>query len=211
MDRGSDRAGGLTEGTAGPAGGHAQGVAEVAQQRPSVSNLRCVRRSLADAIGVDTGPIARNHLDTGMLAQLIGQAFGVAIGQKINHPVTFEIADNRAVSQAAPPGPFIHTNHPRRRRGIDPGGADHAQQRIATDRHGLPMRRRDPGSPPRARPMFCWVRARRSVRRAFGMTTSGRRSVKMLRSQSATKQRNRRTGTRISTARSGQGTSARRR
>ena len=51
--------------------------------------------------------------------------------------------------------------------------------------------RRDPGSPPNAKPIWRCMSPRRAVRRARGGPTSGRRSVKICRGQLALVHRNR--------------------
>jgi hypothetical protein len=44
------------------------GITEVAQQVPTVSNLNRVRRPLADSVGVGAGTVTRDNLNTGVLA-----------------------------------------------------------------------------------------------------------------------------------------------
>ncbi|MBB3268558.1 transposase [Azospirillum sp. OGB3] len=81
-------------------------------------------------------PDRGRHLDTGTAAQPRGHAVRLTVRQQVEYPVAFQIEEDRAVAQAAPPGPFIHADHARRRICRDRGRADHAQQRLAADWHG---------------------------------------------------------------------------
>ncbi len=47
----------------------ADGIAEVAQQMPAVCHLDRVRRTLAHAVRIGAGPVARDDLDPGVPAQ----------------------------------------------------------------------------------------------------------------------------------------------
>jgi hypothetical protein len=49
------------------------GVTEIAQQMPAVSNLNSARCTPADPIRVSSGTIARNDLDARMLTKPVGK------------------------------------------------------------------------------------------------------------------------------------------
>ena len=70
---------------------------------------------------------------------------GAPVRQEVYHTVLLEVADDRAVAPAAQPCPVIDPNDPRRRE-HDGTRPDHAQQRVAADRHGEPPGQARPGS-----------------------------------------------------------------
>jgi len=70
--------------------------------------------------------------------------------------------------------------------------------------------KREPGSPPTAKPIASWLSQSRTVRRAFGRTVSGSLSVKIRRGHCESAHRNRRACSRISTIRPCHGRSANR-
>src|SRR4051812_37863981 len=144
-------------------------------------------------------------------AQPVRHAVRLAVGQQVDDAVAFEIADDRAVAGAAPPGPVVEADDP----GASGAGTAVARIRRSTvlALTGTAMRRanRAPGRPPRAKPMPCWRERSRSVRRAWTAARLGRRSAKMRRAQASLVQRSRRTRTRSSTVRLCHGRSAKRR
>ena len=79
------------------------GVTEVAQQVPTVSNLNRVRRPLADTVGIGAGTVARDNLDTGVLAKPRSQCFGLPIGQQVHDLIALQIDQNSPVTMPPPP------------------------------------------------------------------------------------------------------------
>lgn len=64
-----------------PVSKRVDGVAQVAQQMPAVGHLESIRRALAGAVSIGTGPVARDHLHAGVLAQPGSQDSGLAVRQ----------------------------------------------------------------------------------------------------------------------------------
>ena len=115
----------------------ADGVAEVVQQVPAVSNLNGVWGALAHPVGVGAGTVACDHLDAGMLAKPGGQCFRLPIGQEVHDAVTLQVDQDGSVTVATAPGPIINGKDTGRRRGRLAGGRGrHAQQRVGADRYG---------------------------------------------------------------------------
>jgi hypothetical protein len=69
----------------------------------------------------------------------------LAVGQQVDRPVAFQIDDDRAVALAAPPGPVIDADDARRRCWFNRHSPDQAQQGVAADRHGEPVRQAGAG------------------------------------------------------------------
>jgi hypothetical protein len=91
------------------------GITEIAQQVPTVSDLNRVRRPLADTVGVGAGAVARDDLDTGVLAEPGGQRFRLPIRQQVHNLIALQIDQNGSVAMATTPSPIIDRKHPRRR------------------------------------------------------------------------------------------------
>lgn len=88
-----------------------QGLAQVAQQVPSIEDMHRLGRALLDALGIHLGPIAGDDLDPGMAPQPVGDRLGVAIGQEVRDGSSFQVDDDRAVAQPAPPRPLVDGDH----------------------------------------------------------------------------------------------------
>jgi hypothetical protein len=119
----------------------ANGITEVAQQVPAVSNLNSIGGSLAHAALVDAGAVACNHLDAWVLPQPGGQRFGLPVCQEVHNLVALQVDQDGAVAVAAAPSPIINGKNSRRRRRrlAGDGRCRHTQQRIGADRHGKPL------------------------------------------------------------------------
>jgi hypothetical protein len=113
----------------------AECIAEVAQQMPAIGYLYGTGRSTPGAVGIHAGPVPCDDLNPGMPLQPTRHAAGVPVRQKIDHPITLQINDNRAVSRSAAPRPIIDANDTRRKRRINMSSSDQPQDRIATDWH----------------------------------------------------------------------------
>lgn len=96
-----------------PVGQRVDGVAQVAQQMPAIRDLDGIRGALARTVGIGAGPIARDHLYTGVLAQPGGQSLGLAVWQEVNDGVALQVDQRRAVVVAAAPGPVVNAQHTR--------------------------------------------------------------------------------------------------
>ncbi len=123
------------------AGHGADGIAEVTQQVPAVRHLDRIRRTLAHAVRVGAGPVARDDLDPGMLTKPSGQGVGLPVRQQVDDLVALQVDQGRPVAVATAPGPVIDGEDARRGRrlAIIAGCAGHAQQRVGADRHGQPF------------------------------------------------------------------------
>ena len=89
------------------------GITEVAQQMPTVSNLNRVRRPLANTVGVGAGTVTCDGLNNGVLAKPRGQSVCLSVGQQVNNPIALQIDQNSSVAMAATPGPVIDGKYPR--------------------------------------------------------------------------------------------------
>lgn len=172
-----------------PVSKRVDGIAQIAQQMPAVGRLDSIRRALAGAVGIGAGPIARDHLHAGMLAQPGSQGLGLAVRQQVHDGVAFQVHQRRAVAVATAPSPIIDAQHAWRR--------------------GCLNASRAPASPPSASPRQLCKPPRRSVRRAATAATPDRRSAKVFRMQTGARQRNRLARMRSATGRPCQGRSPR--
>ena len=112
------------------------GLADVAEQVPSIGDLDGVRGTLADAVGVGTGTIAGDDLDARPVTQPGGDGSSLAIGQEIDHPVCLEVDQHRAVATPTPPGPVVNPEDTRRRHDIGGStGRYQTQQRVRARGH----------------------------------------------------------------------------
>lgn len=68
-----------------PIGDSLDGIAEIAEQVPSVGDLDDARRTLTNAVSINAGSIARNDLDARLIAQPSGNRCGVAVWEEIDH------------------------------------------------------------------------------------------------------------------------------
>jgi len=94
----------------------ADGIAEVAQQVPAVGDLDRIRRTLAHAVRVGAGSVARDDLDPGVLTKPSGQGFGLPVGQQVQDLVALQVDQGRPVAVATAPGPVIDGADARRGR-----------------------------------------------------------------------------------------------
>ena len=134
VDAAGNLEGSLAHRLAVPLDGCLQGVAEMAEQMPTVRDLDRRGRTAPDPIGIRARPIAGDHLDPGVPAQPVGDGAGLAIRQQIDDAVALEIADDGAVTGATPPCPIIDPDHTGRRVCWRRRRARHAQQRAGADR-----------------------------------------------------------------------------
>jgi hypothetical protein len=116
------------------------GIIEVAQEMPPIADLDGIRSPTADAVGIAAGAITGNDLSTGMILQPGRNRVTLAVRQQVDRPVALQIDDDGAVALAAPPGPVINADDARRRSRFNRRGPDQAQQGVAADRHGEPVR-----------------------------------------------------------------------
>jgi hypothetical protein len=86
---------------------NSNGVTQIAQQMPAVSNLNRIRRSLTYAIGIGPSPIARDDLNTRVMSQPLSQAFSLPIRQQVNDRIALQVNKDRPVATAATPRPVI--------------------------------------------------------------------------------------------------------
>ena len=123
------------------AGHGADGIAKVAQQVPAVGHLDRIRCSLAHAIRVGAGPVARDDLDPGVLTKPSGQGVGLPVRQQVHDRVALQIDQGRPVAVTPAPSPVIDGKDARRGRrlAIIAGRTGHPQQRVGADRHGQPL------------------------------------------------------------------------
>ncbi len=84
---------------------------EVAEQVPSIRDLDGVRGTLANAVAVDAGAIARDNLDARMLAKPRGDRCRFTIGKQVDYFVCLKIDQSGPILPATPPSPVIDPKH----------------------------------------------------------------------------------------------------
>ena len=76
---------------------------------PAVGHLDGIRRAMAGAVGIGAGPVARDHLHPGVLAQPGGQGFSLAVRQQVHDGVVPQVHQRRAVAMAMAPTLRCHS------------------------------------------------------------------------------------------------------
>ena len=69
---------------------------------PSIGDLGGIRDTLAYAVGIGAGTIPGNDLDNWPITQPSGDRGGLAVRQKIDHPVRLEVDQPSAIMMPAP-------------------------------------------------------------------------------------------------------------
>ena len=90
------------------------GIAEIAQQMPAVRHLDRLRRALANPVGIGTGTVSRNDLDSRMLTKPLGQRLGLTVRQQVHNLVALEVDEDSPVAASSSPGPIIDAKNLRR-------------------------------------------------------------------------------------------------
>lgn len=116
--------------------GQTQRFAQVLEKMPAVGDLRCIGSTATGAVSINASAIASDDFDARMTFQPSRDRVGISVRQQIEDAVAFQIADDRSVALPLAPGPVDDADHPRRVRRLEPGCADHPQQRVAAYRHG---------------------------------------------------------------------------
>ena len=116
------------------------GGAAIFQKVPAIRDVGGAGCTAASAIGIDSAPIARDHLDAGVCTQPSGEAVCVSVGQKVDNGAALQVHEDRAVTMASPPSPVINPKHPGCHHGcrgrLMP---DEAEQGVATHGHAEPL------------------------------------------------------------------------
>ena len=118
------------------------GLAEIAEEVPSIRDLHGLRCALPDGISIGAGTVTGDNLDPVVTPQLGRERVGLAVGQKVDDLVAFQVDQDRPVVLAAPPRPVIDSQHAGRRRQGHHRAMNQTQQGIGACRHGQP-----PGKP----------------------------------------------------------------
>ena len=105
--------GGANGGGCVPVGEVLDGVAEVAEQMPSIGHLGGVRRALTDSVGICASTIAGDDLDTGTITQPPTDCRCFAVRQQIDDLVRLHVHQHRAVAVTPPPCPVVDPKNPR--------------------------------------------------------------------------------------------------
>jgi hypothetical protein len=114
---------------------------------PAVGHLDRVRRALARAVGVSSGPVTADHLRARVRGQPRLQRGGLAVGQQLDRLPGGQVHQHGAVDPPFPEGEIIHAGHLRRSADLRFGqGSDQAQQRGPA--HRDTQRRGQPGTGP---------------------------------------------------------------
>ena len=142
-----------TDSRSAPADETLHGIAEVAQRVPAVSDLDNSRRTLPEPVCLYTGPVARDHLDTGLPTPPSRRYVALPVAQQqVDHGVALQVNQHRAIAMAATPRP-VSTPSTRGVAGPPRHAAVHAIRRSVSGLVGTANRcaRRAPASPPSAR------------------------------------------------------------
>jgi hypothetical protein len=111
-----------------------EGVGGVAQQMKTIGDLDRLGSALADAVGIGTGPVTGNDLDTGMLFQPRRQRLGLPVGQQVERAFPLQVADDRAVMLSTAEGEVIDVEHVRRLGGLQADRPNQARQGVGAER-----------------------------------------------------------------------------
>src|SRR3954447_10487598 len=128
---------------------------------PAIRHLYRLRRSLGCPLGITTGAVTTDDLDTRVSLEPSGKTLCGTVWQKVYHRASFQIDQNRAIAMSSTPSPIVNAQHTRDPTIADDELAHATQQRIRTRRH--------PQSPGYAPPRFC---ARHKPNVAEGFTQS---------------------------------------
>jgi hypothetical protein len=82
-----------------------------------------IRRALAGAVSIGTGPVARDHLHAGVLSQPGSQGSGLAVRQQVHDGAALQVHQRRPVAVASAPCPIIDAQHARGRGRLDAAAA----------------------------------------------------------------------------------------
>jgi hypothetical protein len=85
------------------------GLPEIAEQVPSISDLDRTWRTLANAISIGAGAVTSDDLDAWTIPQPGSNGGGFTIGQEIDDVIAFEAHQHGAVATTTPPGPVVDT------------------------------------------------------------------------------------------------------
>ncbi len=86
-------------------------VTQIGEEMPAIRDLLRVRRALPHRVRVGAGAVAGDELDPSVTPQPGRQRAGLAVGQKLDDPVAFQVDQNGSVVLAAPPRPVIDPEH----------------------------------------------------------------------------------------------------
>ncbi len=84
-----------------------EGRTSIFEKMPAVGNLDGLGSAFGRRVAVTTATIAADNLDLGMVLEPGRHRTDLTISQQVNDSVLFEIADNRSVPVATPPGKVI--------------------------------------------------------------------------------------------------------
>lgn len=110
-----------------------EGRVGILQQVPAIGDLNGFWQGLRDGAAIDAVAVADDHFDLRMGTQPGFDRGRRAIRQQIDHPASFQIADQRAVALALAPGPVVDANYPRFRHAVTLVISKAAQERILAD------------------------------------------------------------------------------
>ena len=89
-----------------------EGLAEVLHQVEAIGNLARVRCAASRSVGIESAAIPRDHAHIGECPEPGGDRVGRALGEEIDHPAAFEVAQDGTVTPSFLPRPVIHTDNP---------------------------------------------------------------------------------------------------
>jgi hypothetical protein len=105
---------------------------------PAIGDLRGQRKRLGCRHGIPAAPIARDHADLGLAREPGLRRGRFAVRQQGDGPAPLEIANERAVSLIASPGPVIDADDGRRNDRLPTAPPHDPQQRVVAHQHHQP-------------------------------------------------------------------------
>ena len=120
---------------------------QVVPQVPAVGDLHRVRGAEPGGLGVGTGPVPADHLDSGVFLQPGGETGHLAVGQQVDRPPAGHVDHDAAVDVAAAQREVVDPED-RNSRDLHVGKTpQQAQQAVSAGRHAQPGREPGAGAP----------------------------------------------------------------
>ena len=120
---------------------------QVVPHVPAVGDLHRVRGAEPGGLGVGTGPVPADHLDSRVFLQPGGEGRHLAVGQQVDRPPAGHVDHDAAVDVAAAQREVVDPEH---REGRDlhvRQAPEQAQQAVSAGRHAQPVREPGAGAP----------------------------------------------------------------
>jgi hypothetical protein len=111
-----------------------EGVARVLHEVPAIGNLCRLWQASGRRFAITASPVARDHLNTGMLGEPGGRGCDLPVGQQCDDTPALKIANDRAVAVVAAERPVVNPDHGQRRQSRAGAFAYDPKERVVADR-----------------------------------------------------------------------------